>query len=163
MYVIILPVFQDCQNTIYLYRRSLAEVTPAEYERDSICITYILNGKTPGTDGPTAEFYKFVWNDIKDLLLSSIIYALEYGGLPTEQRRGIISLLPQKDKDRLYLKNWRPISLFDVDYKILALGKRIISFLPNLIDEDQTGYMKKRFIGNNIRIIEDILLFTYSN
>ena len=111
------------------------------------------NGKTPGTDGLTAEFYKFFWNDIKDLLLSSINFALEYGRLSTEQRRGIISLLPKKDKDRLYLKNCRPIRLLNVDYKILAkaLGNRIISFLPTLIDEDQTGYIKKRFIGNNIR------------
>ena len=123
------------------------------------------NGKTPGTDGLTAEFYKFFWNDIKDLLLSSINFALQYGCLSTEQRRGIISLLPKKDKDRLYLKNWRPISLLNVDYKILAkaLGNRIISFLPTLIDEDQTGYIKKRFIGNNIRIIEDILLYTNKN
>ena len=128
-------------------------------------IKTLKNGKTPGTDGLTAEFYKFFWNDIKDLLLSSINYALEYGRMSTEQRRGIISLLPKKDKDRLYLKNWRPISLLNVDYKILAkaLGNRIISFLPNLIDEDQTGHIKKRFIGNNIRIIKDILLFTYKN
>ena len=41
--------------------------------------------------------------------------------------------------------------------------KRIISFLPTLIDEDQTGYIKKQFIGNNIRIIEDILLYTNKN
>ena len=102
---------------------------------------------------------------IKDLLLSSINFALQYGRLSTEQRRGIISLLPKKDKDRLYLKNWRPISILNVDYKILAraLGNRIISFLPTPIDEVQTGYIKKRFIGNNIRIIEDILLYTNKN
>ena len=43
------------------------------------------NGKTPGTDGLTAEFYKYFWNDIKDLLLSSINFALQYGRLSTEQ------------------------------------------------------------------------------
>ena len=77
----------------------------------------------------------------------------------------MISPLPQKDKDWLYLKNWKPISLLDVYYKILAKaqGNKIISFLPNLINEDQMGYIKKCFIGNNIRIIEDILLFTYKN
>ena len=127
--------------------------------------TFKNEKKTPGTDGLTAEFYKFFWNDIKYLLLSSINFALQYGRLSTEQRRGIISPLPKKDKDRLYLKNWRPISLLNVDYKILAkaLGNRIISFLPTLIDEDQTGYIKKRFIGNNIRIIEVILLYTNKN
>ena len=68
------------------------------------------NGKTPGTDGLNAEFYKFFWHDIKQFLLASINYSLEYGTLSIAQRRAIISLLPKGDKDRLYLKNWRPIS-----------------------------------------------------
>ena len=42
------------------------------------------NGKTPGTDGLTAEFYKFFWNDINDLLLSSTNFALQYGRLSTD-------------------------------------------------------------------------------
>ena len=46
------------------------------------------NGKAPGTDGLTAEFYKFFWKDIKDLLLSSINFALQYGRLSTEQKGG---------------------------------------------------------------------------
>ena len=58
------------------------------------------NGKTPGTDGLTAESYKFFWNDIKDLLLSSINFALQYDRLSTEHRRGMISLLPKKYKVR---------------------------------------------------------------
>ena len=118
------------------------------------------NNKTPGTDGLTAKFYKFFWQDIKHVLLASINYALVYGKLSVEQRRGIISLLPTKDKDHLYLKNWRPITLLNVDYKILAkaLGNWINSFLPSLIDEDQMGYVKNRFIGSNIRIIKDILM-----
>ena len=123
------------------------------------------NGKTPGTDGLNAEFYKFFWHDIKQFLLASINYSLEYGTLSIAQRRAIISLLPKGDKDRLYLKNWRPISLLNVNYKSLAkaLANRLIEFLPQLIDEDQTGYVKKRFIGNDIRIIEDIMIYTTKN
>ena len=125
-------------------------------------ITSFKNNKTPVTGGLTAEFYNFFWQDIKHVLLASINYALSYGKLSVEQKRGVISLLPKKDKDRLYLKNWRRITLLNVDYKILAkaLGNRINSFLPSLIDEDQTGYVKNRLIGNNIGIIEDILMFT---
>ena len=37
------------------------------------------NGKTPGTDGINAEFYKKIWSDIKEFLLASINYSLEYG------------------------------------------------------------------------------------
>ena len=123
------------------------------------------NGTSPGTDGLTAEFYKYFWCDIKLYFLASINYALGQKQLSVEQRRGIISLIPEKDKDRTYLKNWRPISLLNLDYKILAkaLGNRIIACLPHLIDEDQTGYVKGRFIGFNIRTIEDILMHTNMN
>ena len=77
----------------------------------------------------------------------------------------MISLLPKGENDRLFLKNWIPIPLLNVDYKVLAkaLANRLIKFLPQLIDEDQTGYVKKRFIGNNIRIIEDIMIYTRRN
>ena len=56
------------------------------------------NGKFPGIDRLTAKFYIFFWNDRKDLLLSSINFALEYGRLSTEQRRAVIALLPKKIK-----------------------------------------------------------------
>ncbi len=79
-----------------------------------------------------------------------------------EQRRGIITLIPKKDKNKLFLKNWRPITLLNTDYKILTktLSNRLCKILPYIIDEDQTGYIKGRYIGSNIRLIEDIILFT---
>ena len=122
----------------------------------------LKNGKTPGSDGLTTDFYKFFWNDIKLLLLESYNYALKIGQLSIEQRRGILSLIPKKNKNRLFLKNWRPISLLNTDYKIIAklLALRLRSVLPHIIDEDQTGYIKSRYIGQNIRIIEDICFYT---
>ena len=124
------------------------------------------NGKSPGTDGLTAEFYKYFWCYIKIHFLASINYTLGQKQLSVEQKRGIISLLPKEDKDRTYLKrNRRPISLLNWDDKILAkaLGNRIIACLPHLIDEDQTDYVKGRFIGFNIRTIGDILMHTNMN
>ena len=122
-------------------------------------------GKTPGMDGLTAEFYNFFWLDIKGYLLASIRFALENGIMSMEQRRAIICLLPKKEKNRIFLKNWRPISLLHVDYKIIAkaLANRLTKYLPRLIDEDQTGYVKERFIGNDIRIIEGIMIYTKQN
>ena len=121
----------------------------------------LKNGKTPGTDGFPPEFYKFFWIDIKDILLDSIHYAFTDGQLSIEQRRGVITLIPKKLKNRLFLKNWRPISLLNTDYKLIAktLASRIKKVLNTIIDEDQTGYIKGRFIGQNIRIIEDVVYF----
>ena len=76
-----------------------------------------------------------------------------------EQKRGIISLIPKKDKDRSKLGNWRPITLLNIDYKLLAkvLSNRLKLLLPSLIDPDQTGYVPDRYIGENILLLSDIL------
>ena len=74
----------------------------------------------------------------------------------------IISLIPKKDKDKTLLENMRPISLLNVDYKILtkAIAKRLEKYFPIIINHDQTGYIKGRFIGENIRLIQDIMSYT---
>ena len=81
--------------------------------------------------------------------------------MSVSQKRGIISLIP-KDKNNLTtLSNWRPITLLNVDDKILAkvIAKRIESVLPKLIHSDQTGFIKGRYIGRNV-LLEDILEYT---
>lgn len=52
--------------------------------------------------------------------------------------------------------------MLNFDYKIVAkvLANRVIGILPKLIDSDQTGYMKNRFIGENIRTISDLITLT---
>jgi len=122
----------------------------------------LKNGKTPGTDGLPPEFYKFFWTDIKDFIKDSIIHAFSNNELSIEQKRGIITLIPKKTKNRLLLKNWRPISLLNTDYKIIAkiLATRLQNVLPDIINEDQSGYLKNHFIGENIRLLEDVSVFT---
>ena len=75
-----------------------------------------------------------------------------------DQRQGIITLSPKKNKLRQFLKNWRPITLLTVDYKLLAksLAMRLATILPEFIDESQFGYVKDRYIGENIRCVIDL-------
>ena len=60
------------------------------------------------------------------------------------------------------LKNWRPITLLNSDYKIAAkaIANRLQNVLPNLINSDQTGFPKGRFIGENIRLIDVLINHT---
>ena len=131
--------------------------------------THALNSlslnKSPGSDGLNTEFYKFFWQDIQDLVFDSFAYAFQNGKLSIDQRRGILTLIPKKDKDLRYLKNWRPISLLNTDYKILAklLARRLQPILGNIIHDDQVAYIKNRYIGQNIRLMSDIIEYIESN
>ena len=86
------------------------------------------NDKSTGNDGLTKEFYVTFWDDIKATFVSSLKQAKERKELSISQRKAIIKLIEKKDRDKRYIKNWRPISLLNVDIKILskALAKRLI-------------------------------------
>lgn len=79
--------------------------------------------------------------------------------LSHEQRRGVITLIPKKDCDRRELSSWRPITLLNTDYKVLtkALALRLQSCVKEVISVDQTGFLSGRFIGMNVRTIQDAL------
>jgi hypothetical protein len=115
--------------------------------------------KSPGTDGLPVDFYKFFWPDIKHLVCNSIKHAIDRGEMSIEQKRATLTLVPKKDKDIRFLKNWRPISLLNADYKILAkvLAMRIQTVIPYLINHDQSGCIKHRSTFTNIRSIYDII------
>ena len=117
--------------------------------------------KTPGTDGLPAEFYKVFWKDISVTLIDALNYAYEKGQLPVTQRRGIIKLLPKKDTEPYFLKNWRPLTQLNCDYEIAAksIANRLKNFIPKVIDNDQTGFIKDRFIGENIRLIDRVVCY----
>lgn len=125
-------------------------------------LNHMQSGKTPGSDGFTSEFYKCFWEDIKTEVLASINYGFDKGKLSICQRRGIISLLPKKDKPTNLLNNLRPISLLNTDYKIAtkAIARRLENILPFIINPDQTGYIKGRYIGENVRLISDMIKYT---
>ena len=54
------------------------------------------------------------------------------------------NLIEKKDKDRSWIKNWRPISLVNVDVKIgsKAIAKRLETVLPRIIHYDQNAFVK---------------------
>ena len=79
--------------------------------------------------------------------------------------RAVISLLPKPPKDPHYLDNWRPIALLNNDYKIGAkcLANRLKRILNILISPEQTGFMKGRYIGENVRVILDAINYCNTN
>ena len=123
------------------------------------------NNKSPGSDGITVEFYKIFWNDLEKYYIDSINYSYEIEELTVLQKQGLITLLPKKNKDLTKLSNWRPISLLNVDYKIAtkAIANRIKLILPSIIHCSQTGFVAGRYIGENIRLLFDVIEYTEDN
>ena len=123
------------------------------------------NGKTPGNDGLTPEFYKKFWNLLGRLLTDSLNHSYIHGELSNSQKQAIIRLIEKKGKDRRYIKNWRPISLLNVDTKIAskALALRLEKVLPFVINDDQYAYVKNRTIFDAVRSIDDIMEYTRIN
>ena len=86
-------------------------------------------------------------------------YSFKCGELTTSQKQAIITLIEKKGRDRRLIKNWRPISLLNVDVKIAskAMALRIKWVIHKVVHCDQTAYVQGRNIGESIRVIDDML------
>ena len=117
-------------------------------------------GRSPGLDGLPAEFYKAFWHLIGEDLHSVFLECIDSGLLPLSCRRAVVTLLPKKG-DLGALKNWRPVSLLGVDYKILskALTNRLKKCLATVIHNDQSYCIPERSIFDNLFLIRDLLSY----
>ena len=119
------------------------------------------NNKSPGNDGLTKEFYLAYFPLIGDLLVNCLNYSFITGELTSSKRQAIITLIEKSGKDVRLLKSWRPISLLNVDVKLLSsvLSSRIKVLLPKLISQNQSAFVSNRNISDPIRINSDIMYY----
>ena len=93
---------------------------PITYTEAANILKNMKNNKSPGPDGFTNEVYKFFFKDIGHYFIRSLNEGFKMGQLTTTQYQGVITCLPKEGKPKQYIKNWRPISLLNVSYKILS-------------------------------------------
>ena len=118
------------------------------------------NNSSPGLDGLTTSYIKVFWPRIKDMLIESIRAAYVKGEMSVSQKRAVITLIHKgKGLPRDTLNNWRPISITNTDYKILAkcLANRLKVVIGDIINEDQVGFIKGRKSSDVIRLIDDVI------
>ena len=122
----------------------------------------IPNNKSPGNNGLTKEFYETFWDELKDSFINSIKLTYHKKALSTSQRQAVIKLIEKKDRDKTLLKNWKTISLLNVDLKIIskAFASRLKTVLPSITSLKQAAYIERRFICEGGRLISDILSVT---
>lgn len=139
-----------------------ASVTQEEVKT---AILSMNTGKSPGSDGFPVEYYKEYIDIITPILTMVFEEAFQSGSLPPSLNEALISLIPKKGRDHTDPANFRPISLINVDSKILAkvLALRLETTLPHIIHTDQVGFIKGRSSTDNLRrLMHLIWLNAYS-
>ena len=91
-----------------------------DFDEIMLAIKSMTNGKVAGNDGLPVKFYKMFLPKLKSSLYNLYIEIIDLGEMHESSRRGIITLRKKVERDTLFLKNWKPLSLLNVVYKIFT-------------------------------------------
>ena len=119
-------------------------------------------GKSPGSDGLSVEFYLHFWEILGSLLLRVANKCFRDGDLCDSMKGSVTRLIFKKRGDRKSLKNWRPISLLNVDYKIISkvITSRLANVIEFIVHSDQTCSVPGQSIFSNVTLLRDIMDLT---
>lgn len=119
--------------------------------------------KAPGSDGLTTAFYKAYAEELAPHLLATFEEAYEQGVLPQSMREAIIITLLKPGKSEREIDSYRPLSLINIDVKILAklIANRIQPMLPVIALPDQSGFIPGRATSHNLRTVFSVLHYLH--
>lgn len=146
-------------NIDHVVPTDMKELLEREVGMDEVyrALTSMKDGKVPGIDGLTKEFYFVFWDILGTVLLELFRFICEKGQMGKSMCEGVISLLHKKG-DKRVLSNYRPLTMLCVDYKIFSkvLTTRLGSALPHIIGADQTCSVAGRQISFNTQLHRDV-------
>ena len=130
------PIHPTC-NDINTDRITIEEL--------DLAIKQLKRNKAPGPDGTTSELYKLLDTHNRNLLLDTINRCWDNETLHDSMNEANLAIVFKKGHPELP-QTYRPIALFNIAYKILAMIilKRIVPHIDDRIDKSQYGFRKKR-------------------
>ena len=164
---------EDVNVDFVLENHSSVKVSPEQKKLQQSEITFeelgraaksMKNNKTPGPDGIPVDFYKTFWKRVGPILLRVYETAYQDQNMVKSSMLGILNLIPKPNKDSRYLKNLRPITLLNADYKLVekVIYYRMLPAMHDIIHNDQKGFLPGRRISGNIRKIFDLINYAES-
>jgi hypothetical protein len=144
-----LEPISDCVNQVTEDRLQQPLIEP-ELKR---VVESMARGKAPGLNGYAIDFYVKLWPILEADFIEMVLQSIARGWLPQGMNEGLIALF-HKGSPTNELNNYRPITLLNVSYKIVAkaLQHRLQPSLPDLISEDQTAFLPLRYILDNVLV-----------
>ena len=142
--------------------KSASERTCAELDADlsldevSSSIDSMANRSSPGSDNLPYEFYKTFKDDVAPILLELFNSIDSNSGSLSPSHRFALTTLIFKKSDQEQMKNYRPVSLTQTDYKIFtkALTNRINKAVDQVVEKWQTGFIPGRQGHDNVMMLE---------
>ncbi|TWW61078.1 Transposon TX1 uncharacterized 149 kDa protein ORF 2 [Takifugu flavidus] len=131
---------------------------PLQLDELQAALLSMKGRKSPGVDGLTVEFFKAFWGIVAHDWLEVFNESVASGFLPLSCSRAVVTLLPKKGNLQ-EIKNWHPVSLLCMDYRILSktLASRLREAMEQVIHQDQTYCVPGRSIVDNVHLIRDVL------
>lgn len=129
-----------------------AEVRPSEV---LAALRSAKLGKAPGLDGLPPYFWRYYRSELAALLARLYTTCNQLNQLPADFTLGVIRALPKKG-DLAEPANYRPITLLNADYRLLArvLASRIAPALATVVAPSQTAFLPGRRIGENVLFLQ---------
>lgn len=102
---------------------------------------------------------------LSPLLLRAYEFALQTGTWATTWNSSIITVIHKEGKDATECSSYRPISLLNNDHKIITsiIANRWKDIVPDIVDNNQCGFIPGRFLSNNIRRTLNIIDYAQNN
>jgi hypothetical protein len=150
------PQHPNNMNILLDYVPEATGVCNDPFDEDDISMSLRRHDTAPGPDGVCYSAWKAAGRDGIQVLLDIAMHMWNGAPAPDNFRQSIMVFLPKSDAVALSPSELRPLSLCDVDYKIImgCINHRLAMLLPDFVDDRQRGFMRQRLGLDNLLLLE---------